>query len=99
MCIIFSVPHYFIRFTKEKGGCVILCYHIFFNSPLTFIAMTASICALLLILLLPAAEALNGNGRQSFSTYNGWKAFEVVTQGDSLNGYKVPGQMDGIGVS
>ncbi|KAL7521998.1 hypothetical protein ACHAWX_007140 [Stephanocyclus meneghinianus] len=59
--------------------------------------MTASICTLLLILLLPAAEALNGNGRQSFSTYNGWKAFEVVTQGDSLNGYKVPGQMDGIG--
>ena len=61
--------------------------------------MTASIRTVLLLLLPRAALALNGNGRQSFSTYNGWKAFEVVTQGDSLNGYKFPGQMDGIGVS
>eukprot|EP00804_Cyclotella_cryptica_P000220 CCRYP_016193-RA/>CCRYP_016193-RA protein AED:0.08 eAED:0.08 QI:176/1/1/1/0.93/0.81/16/2046/995 len=60
--------------------------------------MTASTFALLLLLSLPsAALALNGSGRQSFTTYNGWKAFEVVTQGDSLNGYKLPGQMDGIG--
>lgn len=51
------------------------------------------------LLLLPFALALNGNGRQQFNTYDGWKAFEVVTQGDSLGGFKVPGQMDGIGVS
>jgi hypothetical protein len=45
------------------------------------------------------ASALNGNGRQGFQTYGGWKAFELVTQGDNLGGFKLPGNMDGIDVS
>lgn len=52
------------------------------------------------MLLLPSiASALNGNGRQAFVTYDGWKAFELVTQGDKLDGFEMPGNMDGIGVS
>ena len=57
-----------------------------------------SICST--ILLLPSiASALNGNGRQAFVTYDGWRAFELVTQGDKLDGFEMPGNMDGIGVS
>lgn len=54
-----------------------------------------------IFLLLPIhfISALNGNGKQQFATYDGWKAFEVVTQGDRWGNYKAPGQMDGIGVS
>ena len=55
--------------------------------------------AILLLLLPSIASALNGNGRQAFVTYDGWKAFELVTQGDKLDGFEMPGNMDGIGVS
>jgi hypothetical protein len=55
--------------------------------------------ALLLSMLLSMASALNGNGKQAFQTYDGWKAFELVTQGDELDGFVMPGNMDGIGVS
>jgi hypothetical protein len=55
--------------------------------------------AILSFLILPTACALNGNGQQSFETYDGWKAFELVTQGDTLGGFEMPGNMDGIGVS
>ena len=58
------------------------------------------ITALLSLFLLPSiASALNGNGRHAFVTYDGWKAFELVTQGDKLDGFEMPGNMDGIGVS
>eukprot|EP00956_Cyclotella_meneghiniana_P030895 scaffold79385_cov20-Cyclotella_meneghiniana.AAC.1 len=50
-----------------------------------------------LLLLPPIASALNGNGRRAFVTYDGWKAFELVTQGDKLDGFEMPGNMDGIG--
>ena len=43
--------------------------------------------------------ALNGNILSAFETYSGWRSFEVITQGDLVGGYKVPGQFDGIGVS
>ena len=55
--------------------------------------------AILLLLLPSIASALNGNGRQAFVTYDGWRAFELVTQGDKLDGFEMPGNMDGIGVS
>lgn len=55
---------------------------------------------ILLLVPLPFAFALNGDpSKTSLNTYAGWKSFEVVTQGDKLGGYTVPGQMDGIGVS
>lgn len=57
------------------------------------------ITTLLWAIHLQLAAALNGNGRQAFTTYDGWKAFEVVTQGDKLGGFELPGNLDGIGVS
>ena len=46
------------------------------------------------------ATALNGDiSLSAFETYSGWRSFEVITQGDLVGGYKVPGQFDGIGVS
>ena len=46
------------------------------------------------------ATALNGNiSLSAFETYSGWRSFEVITQGDLVGEYKVPGQFDGIGVS
>ena len=58
------------------------------------------IAALLsIILLLPkSTSAINGNGRQAFQTKDGWKAFEIITQGDTVDGFEMPGNMDGIGV-
>ena len=50
-------------------------------------------------LLATVVLALNGSGRQAFQTNDGWKAFEVVTQGDKVDGFEMPGNMDGIGVS
>ncbi len=50
-------------------------------------------------LVVPAA-ALNGNiALSAFETYSGWRSFKVITQGDLVGGYKVPGQFDGIDVS
>ena len=43
--------------------------------------------------------ALNGNKVTAFATYSGWRSFEVITQRDQVDGYTVPGQFDGIGVS
>ena len=43
--------------------------------------------------------ALNGNKVTAFATYSGWRSFEVITQRDQVDGYIVPGQFDGIGVS
>jgi len=53
-----------------------------------------SIFASLMLLL-----ALNGDpDKLTFNTHFGWKAFEVITQGDkSGTGYVVAGEMDGIG--
>jgi hypothetical protein len=55
--------------------------------------------AALLMHLFYMVTALNGSGRQGFQTYDGWEAFEMVTQGDVMNGFELPGNMDGIGVS
>ncbi|KAL3764667.1 hypothetical protein ACHAW5_000298 [Stephanodiscus triporus] len=42
--------------------------------------------------------ALNGINRQTaFNSYPNWRSFEVVTQGDQIGGYTLPGQFDGIG--
>jgi len=42
---------------------------------------------------------LNGDpAKLTFNTYRGWKAFEVITQGDTNGqGYILPGELDGIG--
>lgn len=53
----------------------------------------------LLLLTGWSCTALNDEGGWGVKTYNGWSAFEVVTQGDKWDGYRVPGQFDGIGVS
>ena len=45
-------------------------------------------------------HALNGDSSKlSLDTYLGWKAFEIITQGDTdgSNGYTLPGELDGIG--
>ena len=44
-------------------------------------------------------HALNGDpSKLGLDTYLGWKAFEVITQGDTNgNGYTLPGELDGIG--
>ncbi len=63
-------------------------------------AAAALLGYILLLVSLPYAFSLNGDpSKTSLNTYAGWKSFEVVTQGDKLGGYTVPGQMDGIGVS
>eukprot|EP00970_Alexandrium_tamarense_P016534 scaffold6744_cov103-Alexandrium_tamarense.AAC.1 len=62
--------------------------------------MRANYCAALVSIsaLLSSALALNGDpSKTTLNTYAGWKSFEVVTQGDALGGYTLPGQMDGIG--
>ena len=43
--------------------------------------------------------ALNGDeSKLTLETYDGWKAFEIITQGDTNGeGYTVPGELDGIG--
>ena len=49
---------------------------------------------------LHPTTALNGDiSKLGHNTYIGWKAMEVVTQGDLLGGYRIPGQFDGVGVS
>lgn len=58
----------------------------------------SALSAILFLFHIHCISALNGNGKQQFATYDGWKAFEVVTQGDMWGNYKTPGQMDGIGV-
>eukprot|EP00970_Alexandrium_tamarense_P006154 scaffold1033_cov205-Alexandrium_tamarense.AAC.13 len=61
-------------------------------------AAAALLGYILLLVSLPYAFSLNGDpSKTSLNTYAGWKSFEVVTQGDKLGGYTVPGQMDGIG--
>jgi len=44
-------------------------------------------------------SALNGDtSKLTLDTYDGWKAFEVITQGDTNGeGYTLPGELDGIG--
>ena len=46
----------------------------------------------------PAAVvvALDG-GTVRLSTYNSWKAFEVISQGDTVNGWTMPSTFDGAG--
>jgi hypothetical protein len=51
-------------------------------------------------LVVAPSVALNGDiSLSAFETYSGWRSFEVITQGDLVGEYKVPGQFDGIGVS
>ncbi|KAL3823657.1 hypothetical protein ACHAXA_009762 [Cyclostephanos tholiformis] len=48
--------------------------------------------------MVTPTTALNGDvSLSAFKTYSGWRSFEVITQGDLVGGYKVPGQFDGIG--
>jgi hypothetical protein len=54
---------------------------------------------IIVVVLTQIASAINGNGRQAFQTYDGWMTFEIVTQGDVLDGFEMPGNGDGIGVS
>lgn len=61
--------------------------------------LTTRLVILVLGSILPAYHALNGeSSKLSLDTIAGWKAFEIITQGDkNEDGYTVPGEIDGIG--
>lgn len=61
--------------------------------------LLASLAILLLGGTRKICWALNGDiSKLTFDTHDGWKAFEVITQGDTNGeGYTVPGELDGIG--
>jgi len=71
----------------RRFGC---CFFATTVLLLTWIAATAKTAFV---------HALNGDpSKLGLDTYLGWKAFEVITQGDTNgNGYTLPGELDGIG--
>jgi len=61
---------------------------------------TAGLCAALFAFCISPARALDG-GTLRVTTYNGWNAFEVISQGDDVPGdgfsYSMPATFDGAG--
>lgn len=55
--------------------------------------------ALLLLSTICSASAYSGQNEPMIIPFNGWKAIEVVTEGDLLNGsvWRIPDDMDGMG--
>lgn len=68
--------------------------------PSRTLSLPALLCAVVCALALPPALALDG-GTLRVVTDNGWRAFEVITQGDDPSGdgftYAMPGTFDGAG--
>jgi len=61
---------------------------------------TTTYLSIIFTLLVSTTYALNG-GTLRLNTYNGWKAFEIISEGDNPSGdgfnYALPGVFDGAG--
>jgi hypothetical protein len=64
--------------------------------PFTMKFPQVTLCSVIVASCCLQGESLNGGTRQiNPLSGNGWQAFEVISEGDTVNGYTMPGVFDG----